>query len=72
MAVKRQAIPLHELSVGHVITHEGVHKIVDGYSVGYPTLDSEWSMTIVFTDSTTLVVPYPTAETTIEVVIRFY
>lgn len=72
MAHRTESIPLHKVAIGHIMHHDGQFKIVDGLSAGYPTLDDEWSLRVTFTDATTIFIPYPSADTTTEVVTSFY
>lgn len=68
--VRTEDIPLHRVTYGHIIRHDGKNKIVDGTCAGY--IGGVWSLRIDFTDSTTLVIPYPDASTTVQVITRFY
>jgi len=70
--IRTAPIRICDLCIGHMIRHEGENKIVDGMSPGYPRLDSGWSVTVTFTDSTSIVLPYPTADTTVDIITSFY
>ena len=68
--IRTKTIFLSSLSVGHMMRHEGVNKIVDGTSTGY--IDGVWSVRVTFTDSTSLVLPYHAAAATVDVITSFY
>jgi hypothetical protein len=70
VSVKREPITLDRVRPGHMITHDGQHKIVDGTSAG--NIAGVWSLRIDFTDSTQLVIPYAHASDTVEVITSFY
>jgi hypothetical protein len=55
-----------------MIRHEGVVKIVDGLSAGYPDMTTEtWSLRVTFTDATTLFIPWPDSKVTTEIITGF-
>jgi hypothetical protein len=72
MAVRKQTITLGELSIGHMIEHDGAIKVVDGLNAGYPRIGQPWSLRITFTDATTLYIEWPNSKATVEVVTAFY